>query len=247
MAKKHLKPSERAGTLQQLIPAEMAFLFRNPRVLSTEDPDDHTRIVAQLVATFHPKDFVAWTLVKDAADTISDIRRWQRAKTAVPHINHRSALERILSARRPLAAQEGKWPYDLAVLTDEELVQFENICTKLRTRETSEPTKLQRGQYDPNTAATRFYRDENVRKEISAVLAQERLDASSIDDLSVSLSITEIEKLDRLIENKQKHLDKTLRQLEIRKVGPSRNSAVAPILEMDGTEISVVPEHGKAR
>jgi hypothetical protein len=83
--------------LSRVVPAEIADIFGQPPVLSTENRQAYDALTTQLVLEWKPRDIIEWMFVRDLADTSWEIFRHRRAITNLFAISFKTALRAVLS------------------------------------------------------------------------------------------------------------------------------------------------------
>jgi hypothetical protein len=85
---------------------ELLQLFGSPPVLSSEDIRSYQEIMARLLESFAPRDFMEQLLIKELTDSTWDVMRSSRHKTLLMERRFRDRLE--FQAQRGKAAAQGK-------------------------------------------------------------------------------------------------------------------------------------------
>jgi hypothetical protein len=83
--------------LSRVIPAEIAEIFGNPPVLSTENRQAYDELMTQLVLEWKPRNITEWMFVRDIADISWEIFRHRRAIANVFTISFKKALETVFT------------------------------------------------------------------------------------------------------------------------------------------------------
>jgi hypothetical protein len=86
--------------------AELLQLFGPPPVLSSEDIRSYREIMARLLESFAPRDFMEQSVIKELTDSTWDVMRSSRHKTLLMERRFRERLE--FQAQRGKAAAQGK-------------------------------------------------------------------------------------------------------------------------------------------
>src|SRR5262245_8187174 len=97
MSEGSLTSVEARQSLSRVVPAEIAYIFGDTPVLSTENRQAYDAPTTQLVLEWKPRDIIEWMFVRDLADTSWEILRHRRAIANVFAISFKTALRAVLT------------------------------------------------------------------------------------------------------------------------------------------------------
>ncbi|AWN41152.1 HNH endonuclease [Methylobacterium durans] len=85
-----------AGSLEALIPPEIASLLTPPPLLPDEDPDGYGRLLTAVGVSVEPRDTIEWLWVKDVVDLLWEAQRLRRLRTVLLRTARRQGLSYLL-------------------------------------------------------------------------------------------------------------------------------------------------------
>jgi hypothetical protein len=189
--------------LVESIPAEVLELLGPPPLLSTEDTNLYSALVAHLAQSVQPRDIITWMLIKDLADHQVEIARYRRIKT--------SLLEQPY--RKKVAALVGRLETTLRDQPDE-------------LREAAEKEKAELDKSNKSAGEIKKLKANIVRKlardiSKSRTHCQEHLEcltAARVTDAEVAASfqtwIQQHEQIDVLLQAAEQRFSAALKELE---------------------------------
>jgi len=97
MSEGALTSVEARQSLSRVVPAEIAHIFGQPPVLSTENRQAYDELMTQLALEWKPRNITEWMFVRDFTDISWEIFRHRRAIANLFAISFKTALEAVLT------------------------------------------------------------------------------------------------------------------------------------------------------